>query len=350
MTGWRRAAAVLFAAAVAWVGRGFPLHAQSVRIAVSALSADSTSPAPIITVTAAENQPQLGPYSISLELSLEPQFRTPFYVRTSANELASFQVDSLLPERTLVYFRVRLSDRFGRVVAEAREQHPVRAWLRLVEPARSTLTVLTSRTPRFVWSSPPITVPPGLWIYDVSVINTATGRVDVSAPNVQDTSIVFPNPLQSSTSYRWQVRARAQNGPPSDQVTVTSDASFVIASPDEPTVTLFYQNFPNPFGRGARSALTCFWFDLARPGAVSLIIYDLRLRAVRTIIPGPLGSGVFAVGAYGRQNVSAQTGCDDRVAWDGRDDTGRAVPAGVYLAVFRADGVRSSAKILYRGP
>lgn len=346
----RRIAAFMQFAAVACLGTSLPLEAQSVRLAISALSADSTSPAPLVTVTASENQPQLGPFSVSLELAFDAQFRTPFYVRTSANEAATFQLDSLLPEHALVFFRARLSDRFGRVAAEAHEQHTVRSWLRLVDPARATLTVLPTRTPRFVWSSPPITVPPGLWIYDISVINSATGRVDFSAPNVQDTSFVFPNPLESSTSYRWQVHARVQNGPPSDQITVTSEASFVIASPDQPTVTLFYQNFPNPFGRGARAPLTCFWFDLARPATVTLIIYDLRLRAVRTIIPGLLGNGTLSIGAYGRQDVSAQTGCDNRVAWDGRDDTGRYVPAGVYLAVFRGDGVHSSVKILYRGP
>jgi hypothetical protein len=48
--------------------------------------------------------------------------------------------------------------------------------------------------------------------------------------------------------------------------------------------------------------------------------------------------------------VSAQTGCDDRLSWNGRDDAGRTVPSGVYVAVFKGDHVRQSVKILYRGP
>jgi hypothetical protein len=131
---------------------------------------------------------------------------------------------------------------------------------------------------------------------------------------------------------------------------VSSPGTFVITSSDQPTFTLFYQNFPNPFGRTTRSATTCFWFDLAHQANVSLVIYDIRLRKVRSIVPGPIGSGSLPVGAYGRQNVSTQTGCDDRLSWDGKDDTGRFVPLGVYIAVFKGDGVQQSVKILYKGP
>ncbi|MDB4875674.1 MAG: hypothetical protein JWM41_2120 [Gemmatimonadetes bacterium] len=347
---WRRAAAYLVAAALAWGVGASRLESQSVRLSLSATVGDSASPAPSMTVTGFQNQPQLGPYSISLELSLESQFRTPFYARTNSNESAIFTIDSLLPERTVVFFRARLADRFGNVVAETRDQHPVRSWLRLVSPADLTVTQLPTRSPRFVWSSPAITVGPGLWSYDLSIINTRTGQADFTVQALQDTSYVFPQPLESSTSYRWQVRARAENGPPSDQVTATSAATFVIASPDQPTVTLFYQNFPNPFGRGTRTGTTCFWFDLAHASTVTLTIYNISLRPVRSIIPGRLGDGKLAVGAYPALRRSGGTGCDDALAWDGRDDAGRFVPLGVYLAIFKGDGVTTSKKILFKGP
>jgi flagellar hook assembly protein FlgD len=94
---------------------------------------------------------------------------------------------------------------------------------------------------------------------------------------------------------------------------------------------------------------TCFWFDLARPSKVRITIYDIRQREVRHILPA--SSSVDATNRFGgRENIDAQTGCgDNRFTWDGRDDGGRFVPQGVYLAVFEADGTRSSVKIVFKG-
>ncbi|HEY4218464.1 MAG TPA: hypothetical protein VGM67_15085 [Gemmatimonadaceae bacterium] len=356
MTDRRRAAACLPAAArslwsllslLTLVSLARSAAAQSIRLSIPSVSSDSISPAPAMLVDGFETQPEAGPYSMSLDLSLESQFRAPFYSRNVTSETATFSIDSLLPERNVVYFRARLLDRFGNVVAEARDQHPVRSWLRLI-PQLSPNTLV----PRFYWSSPPITVPPGLWDYDVSVINNASGKVEFTQTDIQDTSFVFPTPLESNTSYRWQVHARAENGVAADQTTVASNGSFVITPLDQPAVTLFYQNFPNPFGRGTPHESTCFWFDLSHEATVTITIYDITLRTVRRIVPGATSSGIkLPVGVYGRQNLSEQPGgCDDRFAWDGRDDTGRFVPAGVYLAIFKGDGVRTSVKMLYRGP
>ena len=346
-----RRAAALMAAVAAALGVGIrPAAAQSVTIAVSAIVADSVSPAPQITVAALPGPPELGPYSVSIELSVDPQFRTVFFVDASSDLTATFALDSLMPERTTIYFRARLTNVQGTVVAEAREQHPVHSWLRLVAPLGGTPTIVNTRTPRFIWSSPPITFPPGLWVYDLSVINTATGATRLLRGGLSDTTFVFTDSLESNTSYRWQVHARAQNGPPSDQITLVSSSTFVVASAEQPTFTLFYQNFPNPFGRGTRSSFTCFWFDLARASTVTLTIYDIRLHEVRHIVPGPIGGGTLPVGSYGRENLGQQTGCDQRLAWDGRDDAGRMVPQGLYLAVFEGAGVRTSKKVLYRGP
>ncbi len=339
---WRRAAACVAVAVAVGLGHATPAAAQRVMLSIAGLTADSTPPAPAMAITGFETHPELGPYAVTLELSLESQFRTPFYARTAAAESATFSIDSLLPARQLIYFRVRLLDRFGNVVAEARDQHAVRSWLRLVSVGQPS-----TRTPRFSWSSPPITAPPGPWVYDLSVINSASGKAEFVANAIRDTSYTFAGLLESSTSYRWQVHARAATGAPDDEATA-SGGSFVILSPDQPTVTLFYQNFPNPFGRASASARTCFWFDLAHRSNVTLTIYDITLREVRQLIPGPFGTGRdLAVGAYGRD---AERTCVDELSWDGHDDAGRVVPAGVYLAIFKGDGVRTSVKALYKGP
>lgn len=319
------------------------MAAQTVSMAISALIADSTSPAPVITVTGFESRPELAPYTLSMVMSLDAQFTNPFYVKGLAAESGTFTIDSLLPEHTIVYFRARLIDRFSNVVAETNAHYPVRSWLRLIrQPA-----ILNTRNPRFDWSSPAITVPPGLWQYDLTVMFKETGRPAFFRAGLQDTTFQIPaaDSLEANASYTWEVHARAQNGPERDQVTVVSSTTFVITSTGAPTFTLFYNNFPNPFGRGQLSTRTCFWFDLAHAAKVTLTIYDVRLRLVRHIIPGPIGDGTLAVNTYGRQN-----GCDDRLTWDGKDDSGRYVPPGVYFAVFDGDRTHSSKKMLFKGP
>ena len=60
------------------------------------------------------------------------------------------------------------------------------------------------------------------------MINKATGASDFVSPPLNDTSYVFPDSLESNASYRWQVRARAQGGKGSGEVTVMSAGTIVI--------------------------------------------------------------------------------------------------------------------------
>ena len=47
--------------------------------------------------------------------------------------------------------------------------------------------------------------------------------------------------------------------------------------------------------------------------------------------------------------MGSDSGCDDRLTWDDRDDTGRTVPPGVYLVRFVGDGITSTKKLLLMG-
>jgi hypothetical protein len=67
---------------------------------------------------------------------------------------------------------------------------------------------------------------------------------------------------------------------------------------------------PNPF-----NPATTLTFDLARAGRVDLSVHDVAGRRVRTLVDGE----AFAPGRHER-------------AWEGRDDAGRPLPSGVYLA------------------
>lgn len=338
MSRGRRVAAFVGVLALGLTAQG--VLAQSITIRVASLKADSMPPGPVVNITATQTRPDRAPYTISIELSTESVFQRTFYVNVSSAEDASFTTDSLLPEHLTVYLRARLTDRNGDVVAESREQHPVLGWVTLVDPPQQSLVVLPTKKPRFTWTSPPTTLTAGLWQYELSVINKATGAQVVS-PVINDTSYIFPDSLESNASYRWSVRASANGGKGSGEVIMMSVGTIVIGG--DPTFTLLYQNFPNPFRRGQT---TCFWFDLAKPARVKLTIYDIRLREVRNIIPGPLGDGMLPIGVYGRK-ADAATGCDPRLEWDGTDDNGRVVPSGVYIAEFRANGSSSTKKILF---
>jgi hypothetical protein len=345
MSRTRRLAALALGATLI-LGRGIVASAQDITIRVPAI-ADSISPAPEIVVQGTPLPIALQPSIVQLEFFTDPSLAgAPFLVRNATGASASFLVPQLLPERTRVFLRARVIDAAGVVRQQTVAMFTVRSWLRLVDPIAATNNVLFTRQPRFVWSSPAITLPPGPWEYQLFIVNTRTGNVDQQPRAISDTSFVPTTPLEACTSYSWRVQARAISGTPTDQVIVSSPGTFVIQTAECPSATIFYQNFPNPFGRGTLGDRTCFWFDLLRRATVRLTVYDLQLHEVRRVIP----PAQMDSGAYGRQNSANQSGCDNRFSWDGRDNNGRQVPAGVYIAVFIADGVRSTKKILYKGP
>lgn len=81
--------------------------------------------------------------------------------------------------------------------------------------------------------------------------------------------------------------------------------------------------WPNPFNPGTRVTLT-----VPVAGAVSLGVYDLQGRLVRSLLAGQYEAG------------------DHPVAWDGRTDSGNAVPSGVYFARALTDAGPATAKLL----
>jgi hypothetical protein len=79
---------------------------------------------------------------------------------------------------------------------------------------------------------------------------------------------------------------------------------------------------PNPF-RGA----TAFEFSVPAPGGqVTLAVYNLAGRKVRTLLAGSVDGGSM------------------RLTWDGRDDGGRRVASGVYFFTLTSGGLSISRK------
>ncbi len=90
-----------------------------------------------------------------------------------------------------------------------------------------------------------------------------------------------------------------------------------------PAVTRLLGGEPNPF-----NPRTTIRFELAGPGPARLEIFDLRGRLVRRLVDARLAAGPHAE------------------VWDGRDDAGRAVGGGAYLARLRAGGRRECRKLM----
>lgn len=83
------------------------------------------------------------------------------------------------------------------------------------------------------------------------------------------------------------------------------------------------QNYPNPFRLN-----TAIEFTAPKDGKVTLEVYDLSGRLVRTLIDDHRLRGTFAV------------------HWDGRDETGRRVASGVYFCRLRTDRLSQSRRMV----
>lgn len=83
---------------------------------------------------------------------------------------------------------------------------------------------------------------------------------------------------------------------------------------------------PNPFRLGQETRVD---FALPKTGDVSAVIYDVTGRRVVTLVNGRLDAGSHSL------------------LWDGRSDSGRVAPAGVYFLRVESDGDRRSQKMLY---
>jgi hypothetical protein len=88
-------------------------------------------------------------------------------------------------------------------------------------------------------------------------------------------------------------------------------------------VTRLYQNRPNPF-----NPRTAIKFSLAADGPAKVIIYDVNGRRIRTLVDIDLKAGTH------------------EVVWDGTDDAGHTVTAGVYWSQLHAGTYSSNKKMV----
>ncbi|NOZ61689.1 MAG: laminin G [Calditrichaeota bacterium] len=85
-----------------------------------------------------------------------------------------------------------------------------------------------------------------------------------------------------------------------------------------------WQNFPNPF-----NSITCIRYQNARAGKISLVIFDILGRRVRTLVDEFQPSGVH------------------ELRWDGRNDSNNFVSSGIYICEFKAFDFSQKKKFLF---
>jgi len=222
-------------------------------------------------------------------------------------------------------------------------------WATLLTLAAPQGATIGDSLPRFVWQSPAAAAPAGPFTYDVSVYPAARtpAQAVASARGLSDTTFQPTTPLEKNLPFRWRVVAHLG----ADSEIVTSAGTFLVADQSAPVTTLLFQNFPNPFPNPAVGlATTCVWFDVAQPGEVRLEVFDLRGRLVKRLAPSLAVPAQLPAGRYGRPAGDAPGTCDPRFSWDGHDELGNYVRAGVYVYRLIAPGFRDSRRVVFLGP
>ncbi len=143
---------------------------------------------------------------------------------------------------------------------------------------------------------------------------------------------------ETKNSYTVTVTAYDGNNG-GDRITVTINVTDVAAAapvvltppaPVLPNTTELLTNFPNPF-----NPETWIPYQLAKPADVTLTIYDIRGRIVRTLRLGHQPAGFY-------QNRSKAA------HWDGRNHLGEKVATGVYFYTLKAGDYMATRKLLIR--
>jgi len=146
-------------------------------------------------------------------------------------------------------------------------------------------------------------IPPGRWFYYVEL--TPAGILPGACVRTAD-AVVLPGESEE---------------PEEPEEPEKPERPEVELPPDPVATSALHAPYPQPsFG-----SAVVLRFDLARDAAdVRLVIHDSRGRLVRRMGLGALDAGRYHESAAPR--------------WDGRDDAGRVVPAGVYWSRLWVDG------------
>jgi FlgD Ig-like domain/FG-GAP repeat/FG-GAP-like repeat len=180
--------------------------------------------------------------------------------------------------------------------------------------------------------------PAGLPFNGTGLVRSAYGFTGAPAVGGSSVSILQDvSGLVSGTLYRWRVRIASDspffprspwlwlpyNGATEGDIRTAGPSSTGIASAAPPSAHWLGQATPNPF-----TTSTTLTYALPERSTVRLAVFDVQGRLVAKLADG------------------AQDAGQHNVHWDGRDDRGHLMPAGVYFARFESGRRIESQKIL----
>ncbi len=135
------------------------------------------------------------------------------------------------------------------------------------------------------------------WSFDV---NIGESRYCTSIQQLSDSGFLVAGWAQIS-DHDWAFLARL--APDSSSVAAIYDIEYL------PFSLSLHQNYPNPF-----NPVSTIRYDLPQGSEVSLIVYDILGREVARLVDSNMERGYH------------------QTHWDGRDQSGRSVPSGIYIA------------------
>ncbi|WP_456427235.1 S8 family serine peptidase [Rhodocaloribacter sp.] len=154
-----------------------------------------------------------------------------------------------------------------------------------------------------------------------SLSRTFTQTVPAGAPagTYTQTASIGSFPIaDASDSFTWEKSAAKGDGPGAGEWASDFDRMMAEASGETPDAFTLDQNYPNPF-----NPTTLISYTLPEAGHVTLKVYDLLGREVRTLVDGFQAEGLRTV------------------AWDATGNAGERLPSGTYL--YRLDAGRFTA-------
>ena len=161
---------------------------------------------------------------------------------------------------------------------------------------------------------------------DLSDVINSNGEHSFSLGVLDDTdSVSFYSKEKMFTDGEYNVFLNGY----APQMAVWPSLSFdqVILSTEEDKILPFrfalYQNYPNPF-----NPITTIDYEMARDELVSIFVYDLMGRKIKTLV-----NKVVAPGRYS-------------VSWNGTNEAGKLLSTGMYFYQMRAEGFESVKKLI----
>jgi len=142
---------------------------------------------------------------------------------------------------------------------------------------------------------------------------------------IQDTSITLE--LEDNAQYYWIVIALdtddfvvgSNDNTPNTMVVGT----LSIDGADIPQIFALHQNYPNPF-----NPTTQIRYDLPEDANVNITVYDIMGRSIRSLVN------------------SNQTAGYRSIRWDGKNNLGEGVSAGMYIYMIQAGKFSQTKKMV----